>query len=87
MDNFLLGVNGKLFQAQGKFQKAWNHFTIAIEVDPKSYLAYEGRAVVSLQMGDNFAAIQDINAAIKVKIHSDYIIISIKLTSSVNKIK
>uniref|UniRef100_A0AC11BGJ9 Tetratricopeptide repeat domain 6 n=1 Tax=Ovis aries TaxID=9940 RepID=A0AC11BGJ9_SHEEP len=58
-----LGYN---LQAQGKFQKAWNHFTIAMEVDPKSYLAYEGRAVVCLQMGDNFAAFQDINAAIKI---------------------
>ena len=48
-----------------------------MEVDPKSYLAYEGRAVVCLQMGDNFAAFQDINAAIKVKIHLDYIIISV----------
>ena len=85
MDNFLLGVNGKLFQAQGKFQKAWNHFTIAMEVDPKSYLAYEGRAVVCLQMGDNFAAFQDINAAIKVKIHLYYD--QCKLMSSVNKMK
>ncbi|XP_016053938.1 PREDICTED: tetratricopeptide repeat protein 6 [Miniopterus natalensis] len=58
-----LGYN---LQAQGKFQKAWNHFTIAIEIDPKSYLAYEGRAVVCLQMGNNFAAIQDINSAIKI---------------------
>lgn len=76
MDNFLLHVNGKLFQAQGKFQKAWNHFTIAIEVDPKSYLAYEGRAMVCLQMGDNFAAIQDINTAIKVKFHLGYVTIN-----------
>lgn len=69
MGNFLLHVNGKLFQAQEKFQKAWHHFTIALEVDPKSYLAYEGRAIVCLQMSDNFAAMQDINAAIKVKIY------------------
>ncbi|XP_059860639.1 tetratricopeptide repeat protein 6 [Delphinus delphis] len=65
-----LGYN---LQAQGKFQKAWNHFTIAIEVDPKSYLAYEGRAVVSLQMGDNFAAIQDINAAIKINTRAEFL--------------
>ncbi|KAM5175941.1 tetratricopeptide repeat protein 6 [Callospermophilus lateralis] len=60
-------------QAQGKFQKAWNHFTIAIEVDPKSYLAYEGRAVVCLQMGNNFAAMQDINAAIKINTTAEFI--------------
>ncbi|XP_012579860.1 PREDICTED: tetratricopeptide repeat protein 6-like [Condylura cristata] len=60
-------------QAQGKFQKAWNHFTIAIEVDPKSYLAYEGRAVVCLQMQDYFAAIQDINAAIKINTTAEFL--------------
>ncbi|XP_042845521.1 tetratricopeptide repeat protein 6 isoform X1 [Panthera tigris] len=65
-----LGYN---LQAQGKFQKAWNHFTVAIEVDPKCYLAYEGRAVVSLQMGDNFAAIQDINAAIKINTTAEFL--------------
>ncbi|XP_059566922.1 tetratricopeptide repeat protein 6-like [Myotis daubentonii] len=65
-----LGYN---LQAQEKFQKAWNHFTIAIEVDPKSYLAYEGRAVVCLQMGNNFAAIQDINIAIKINITAEFL--------------
>ncbi|KAF4018029.1 hypothetical protein G4228_009399 [Cervus hanglu yarkandensis] len=65
-----LGYN---LQAQGKFQKAWNHFTIAMEVDPKSYLAYEGRAVVCLQMGDNFAAFQDINAAIKINATAEFL--------------
>ncbi|XP_077625369.1 tetratricopeptide repeat protein 6 [Crocuta crocuta] len=65
-----LGYN---LQAQGKFQKAWNHFTIAIEIDPECYLAYEGRAVVCLQMGDNFAAIQDINAAIKINTTAEFL--------------
>ncbi|XP_005876666.2 PREDICTED: tetratricopeptide repeat protein 6, partial [Myotis brandtii] len=65
-----LGYN---LQAQEKFQKAWNHFTIAIEVDPKSYLAYEGRAVVCLQMGNNFAAIQDINFAIKINTTAEFL--------------
>uniref|UniRef100_A0A8D1CIJ4 Tetratricopeptide repeat domain 6 n=1 Tax=Sus scrofa TaxID=9823 RepID=A0A8D1CIJ4_PIG len=65
-----LGYN---LQAQGKFQKAWNHFTIAIQVDPKNYLAYEGRAVVCLQMGDYFAAIQDINAAIKINTTAEFL--------------
>ncbi|KAG8516456.1 Tetratricopeptide repeat protein 6, partial [Galemys pyrenaicus] len=72
-----LGYN---LQAQGKFQKAWNHFTIAIEVDPKSYLAYEGRAVVCLQMHDFFAAIQDINAAIKM-LNTHTIILQINTTA------
>ncbi|XP_069883006.1 tetratricopeptide repeat protein 6 isoform X2 [Dipodomys merriami] len=60
-------------QAQEKFQKAWNHFTIAIEVDPRCYLAYEGRGVVCLQMGNNFAAMQDINAALKIKTTAEFL--------------
>nr|KAF6488202.1 tetratricopeptide repeat domain 6 [Rousettus aegyptiacus] len=65
-----LGYN---LQAQEKFQKAWHHFTIATEVDPKSYLAYEGRAVVCLQMSDNFAAMQDINMAIKMNTTAEFL--------------
>ncbi|XP_074853635.1 tetratricopeptide repeat protein 6 [Carettochelys insculpta] len=57
-----LGYN---LQALGKFQKAWNQFTIAIDIDPKCHVAYDGRAVVCLQMGDTFAAFQDANAALK----------------------
>nr|XP_025037743.1 tetratricopeptide repeat protein 6 isoform X1 [Pelodiscus sinensis]XP_025037744.1 tetratricopeptide repeat protein 6 isoform X1 [Pelodiscus sinensis]XP_025037745.1 tetratricopeptide repeat protein 6 isoform X2 [Pelodiscus sinensis] len=57
-----LGYN---LQAFGKFQKAWNQFTVAIDIDPKCHVAYDGRAVVCLQMGDTFAAFQDINAALK----------------------
>ncbi|XP_060031436.1 tetratricopeptide repeat protein 6 isoform X2 [Erinaceus europaeus] len=65
-----LGYN---LQIQGKFQKAWNQFTIAIEIDPKNYLAYEGRAVVCLQMGDFFAAVQDINTAIKINTTAEFL--------------
>ncbi|XP_045704501.1 tetratricopeptide repeat protein 6 [Phyllostomus hastatus] len=65
-----LGYN---LQTQEKFQKAWNHFSIAIEVDPKSYLAYEGRAVVCLQMGNHFAAFQDINTAIKLNTSAEFL--------------
>ncbi|KAI4060668.1 tetratricopeptide repeat domain 6 [Homo sapiens] len=64
---------GYNLQAQGKFQKAWNHFTIAIDTDPKNYLAYEGRAVVCLQMGNNFAAMQDINAAMKISTTAEFL--------------
>uniref|UniRef100_A0A8C2VL38 Tetratricopeptide repeat domain 6 n=1 Tax=Chinchilla lanigera TaxID=34839 RepID=A0A8C2VL38_CHILA len=60
-------------QALGKLQKAWNHFTITMEIDPQSYLAYEGRAVVCLQMGINFAAMQDINAAIKINTTAEFL--------------
>ncbi|EHB03873.1 Tetratricopeptide repeat protein 6 [Heterocephalus glaber] len=60
-------------QAQGKLQKAWKHFTITMEIDPNSYLAYEGRAVVCLQMGINFAAMQDINAAIKINTTAEFL--------------
>ncbi|XP_067388344.1 tetratricopeptide repeat protein 6 [Emydura macquarii macquarii] len=57
-----LGYN---LQALGKFQKAWNQFTVAIDIDPRCHVAYDGRAVVCLQMGDTFAAFQDTNAALK----------------------
>uniref|UniRef100_A0A8B9TE01 Tetratricopeptide repeat domain 6 n=1 Tax=Anas platyrhynchos TaxID=8839 RepID=A0A8B9TE01_ANAPL len=57
-----LGYN---LQVHGKLQRAWNQFTVAIVIDPKCYAAYDGRASVCLQMGENFAAFQDINAALK----------------------
>ncbi|XP_031212107.1 tetratricopeptide repeat protein 6 isoform X2 [Mastomys coucha] len=65
-----LGYN---LQGQGKFQKAWTHFTIGIEASPKSYLAYEGRAVVCLQMSNYFAAMQDINCAIKINSTAEFL--------------
>ncbi|XP_048046910.1 uncharacterized protein ttc6 isoform X2 [Megalobrama amblycephala] len=52
-------------QVLGFFQRAWNQFTVAIEVNPKNWAAYEGRAVTCLQMDNMFAALQDINCAIK----------------------
>ncbi|XP_029454762.1 tetratricopeptide repeat protein 6 [Rhinatrema bivittatum] len=58
-----LGYN---LQIQGHFQKAWTQFTIALDINPKCHLGYEGRAVVNLQMGDTFAAFQDITAALKI---------------------
>ncbi|KAM9294421.1 tetratricopeptide repeat protein 6 [Gastrophryne carolinensis] len=57
-----LGYN---LQAQGFYQKAWNQFTINLDINPRSILSFEGRAIVNLQMGNTFAAIQDMNAAIK----------------------
>ncbi|KAJ1102670.1 hypothetical protein NDU88_000114 [Pleurodeles waltl] len=57
-----LGYN---LQSLGKFQKAWNQFTVALDIDAKCHLAFEGRAILSLQMGDTFAALQDITAALK----------------------
>uniref|UniRef100_A0A4W4E8J3 Tetratricopeptide repeat domain 6 n=1 Tax=Electrophorus electricus TaxID=8005 RepID=A0A4W4E8J3_ELEEL len=54
------------FQVCGFFQRAWNQFTVAVEINPKSWTAYEGRAVVSLQMGNAYASFQDINNALKV---------------------
>ncbi|XP_059505178.1 uncharacterized protein ttc6 isoform X2 [Stegostoma tigrinum] len=58
-----LGYN---FQVLGRFQKAWNQFSITIDIDPMFHDAYEGRAVVNLQMLNTFAAFQDINAALKI---------------------
>ncbi|KAM4690484.1 tetratricopeptide repeat protein 6 [Rhinophrynus dorsalis] len=60
-----LGYN---LQAQGFFQRAWNQFTVALDIDACSMLGFEGRAIVSLQMGDTFAALQDMNAALKLSV-------------------
>nr|XP_056707723.1 tetratricopeptide repeat protein 6 [Euleptes europaea] len=57
-----LGYN---LQGLGKFQKAWHQFSAVIHVDPQCHIAYDGRAIVCLQMGDTFAAFQDINTALK----------------------
>ncbi|XP_053567312.1 tetratricopeptide repeat protein 6 [Bombina bombina] len=57
-----LGYN---LQAQGHFQRAWNQFTVALDINAHIALGFEGRAIVSLQMGDTFAALQDMNAALK----------------------
>lgn len=51
----------------GKFQQAWTQFTIAIQQDQLCQAAYEGRAIVNLQMSNLFAALQDVNASMKVK--------------------
>ncbi|XP_025023839.1 tetratricopeptide repeat protein 6 [Python bivittatus] len=63
-----LGYN---LQALGKFQKAWTQFTAAICCDPSCHIAYDGRAIVCLQMGDTFAAFQDTNAALKITINAE----------------
>ncbi|KAL0968964.1 hypothetical protein UPYG_G00220560 [Umbra pygmaea] len=53
------------FQVSGFFQKAWRQCTVAAEIDPRCWKAFEGRAVVNLQMGNTYAAFQDINTALK----------------------
>ncbi|XP_053330275.1 uncharacterized protein LOC128504265 [Spea bombifrons] len=57
-----LGYN---LQALGFHQRAWNQFTVALDIDAHSMLGFEGRSIVNLQMGDTFAALQDMNAALK----------------------
>ncbi|OXB66807.1 hypothetical protein ASZ78_003509 [Callipepla squamata] len=57
-----LGYN---LQALGKLQSAWNQLTAVIAIDSKCDAAYEGRASVSLQMGEIFSALQDTNTALK----------------------
>uniref|UniRef100_A0AAY3ZXR1 Tetratricopeptide repeat domain 6 n=1 Tax=Denticeps clupeoides TaxID=299321 RepID=A0AAY3ZXR1_9TELE len=54
------------FQVFGRFQWAWNQFTVAAELTPRNWAAFEGRAVVNLQMGSMYAAFQDISSALKV---------------------
>ncbi|XP_056666978.1 tetratricopeptide repeat protein 6 isoform X1 [Monodelphis domestica] len=64
---------GYNLQGKGKFQKAWNQFTICVDIDPGNYQAYEGRGIVCLQMGNNFAAIQDINSALKITTSAEFL--------------
>ncbi|RDD46126.1 Tetratricopeptide repeat protein 6 [Trichoplax sp. H2] len=54
-------------QVDGHFKLAWNQFTIALNIDKECISALEGRAVVNLQMSNTFAALTDINQAIKIK--------------------
>lgn len=58
-------------QISGKFQQSWTQFTIAIEQDHNCQAAYEGRAIVNLQMSNLFAALQDVNASIKINASSE----------------
>lgn len=67
-----MSISCPLRQVLGFFQRAWNQFTVAVEVNPKNWAAYEGRAVTSLQMDNMFAALQDINCAIKVVLENDF---------------
>lgn len=54
-------------QMCGKFQQAWSQFTTAIEQNPRCQAAFEGRAIVNLQMSNLFASLQDVNASLKIK--------------------
>ncbi|XP_055496523.1 uncharacterized protein ttc6 isoform X4 [Leucoraja erinacea] len=56
-----LGYN---LQVLGAFQKAWYQFTITADIDPNFEDAYEGRAIVSLQMNNTLGALHDMNAAL-----------------------
>ncbi|XP_065910074.1 uncharacterized protein [Dysidea avara] len=53
-------------QMEEKYKKSWNHFTCALATNPNYVPALEGRAVVSLQMGNLFGSLLDITAAIKI---------------------
>ncbi|XP_030643573.1 uncharacterized protein ttc6 [Chanos chanos] len=59
------------FQVFGRFQRAWNQFTVAVDINPECWEALEGRAVVSLQMSNTYAAFLDINNALKLSPLSD----------------
>ncbi|KAM4013379.1 tetratricopeptide repeat protein 6 isoform 2-T2 [Anomaloglossus baeobatrachus] len=63
-----LGYN---LQAQGLLQRAWNQFTVALDIDARSMLGFEGRSIVNLQIGDTFAALQDMNAALKLGVTAE----------------
>ncbi|XP_028413242.1 uncharacterized protein LOC114536089 isoform X2 [Dendronephthya gigantea] len=53
-------------QVEGKFQKAWDQFTAALNIDKNFQAALEGRAIVNLQMANTFAAFVDMNDCLKI---------------------
>ncbi|XP_033111439.1 uncharacterized protein LOC117112460 isoform X2 [Anneissia japonica] len=53
-------------QVTGKFQQAWTQFTACLQINPNYKPALEGRSIICLQMMDTFAALLDLNAALKV---------------------
>lgn len=54
-----------LNQINGRFQRAWNQLTKALQIRNDFAPIYEARAIVCLQMSDVHAALKDINQAIK----------------------
>lgn len=58
-----------LLQAEGKFQEAWSQLTSVLKTNEWYLPAREARAIISLQMGNLFGALLDINAAIQVCMH------------------
>lgn len=66
-DNVLARIClGYSLQVLGMYQKAWQQFSEAFIIDPNNDAALEGRAAVCLQMGNVYAAFQDLNAAIRI---------------------
>ncbi|XP_048830069.1 uncharacterized protein LOC125707163 [Brienomyrus brachyistius] len=57
-----LGYN---LQDFGSFQSAWNQFTVAIDLEPECWAAFEGRALVNLRMKNSYGAFHDISTALK----------------------
>eukprot|EP00795_Rhopilema_esculentum_P011483 gene11483-21699_t len=60
-------------QVQGRFKAAWIQFTKCIELDENFKSAYEGRSIVSLQMGNTFGAFLDINRALEIETTAEFL--------------
>ena len=55
-----------LLQAEGRFKQAWDELTRVLKYNSNFAPALEARAIISLQMGNNFGALLDVNSALKV---------------------
>lgn len=55
-----------LLQAEGRFKQAWDELTCVLKEDSSYAPALEARGIVSLQMGNLFGALLDINNALRV---------------------
>jgi Flp pilus assembly protein TadD len=61
-----------LLQAEGRFKQAWDELSCVLKEDSGFAPALEARGIISLQMGNTFGALLDINNAIKVSIQYNY---------------
>ncbi|XP_071495128.1 uncharacterized protein [Diadema antillarum] len=53
-------------QISGQYKLAWNLFSACLQLNPEYRPALEGRAMVSLQMSDPYAALLDMNTALRI---------------------
>ena len=67
----LLSQLGMLYEANKQPRKAIEKYTIALKQSPNQFLALRGRADAYLNVGKHAEAVEDYNAALKIKADDD----------------